>query len=331
MVKITLKTIMISAVIVFLLMLLPMGIMYTYDWIYGEKITNDVLTSIQNDKNPQTHKELAAAIIDWECTNFEPMWTRNNGNTTLKKLGVFNIDGNYRLFLRNGPATWILYNKMACCGEYANAFVYLMNKSGYESRIVHVPGEDHVWAEYFVDGEKYVVEPSHNNSQMNTTKRGAEGQWSYVESVDPNNLSDKVDVSDEYFGCGNLTVSIYNNENPVKDVNVVIKSGLLLNLDSRYTDPKEVTNKTTDENGSVNFKLGEKTYIVDVVDHYYLRDWVYSKNVTISVGNNSELRYNLDKDTRKPYPNYINFIKLFDVVGVGFMVLNWKKIKVLLN
>jgi len=156
-----------------------------------------------------------------------------------------------------------------------------MNKSGYESRIVHVPGEDHAWAEYFVNGEKYVVEPSHNNSKMNTTKRGAEGQWSYVESYDPNNSSDKIDVSDEYFECGNLTVSVYRDEKPVEDLNVVIKSGLLLNLDSRYTDPRAVTSKTTDESGSVNFKLGEKTYILEVVDHYPLIDWKYSKNVTI--------------------------------------------------
>jgi len=86
-----------------------------------------------------------------------------------------------------------------------------------------------------------------------------EKNWSYVESVDIFNISDKKDVSDEYIDRGILIVRVFDNRNPVKGVNVVVKSPYLMKINpKRYKKPKIVLIKNTNKAGEAVFKLGEK-------------------------------------------------------------------------
>ncbi|MCO6041850.1 transglutaminase domain-containing protein [Thermococcus alcaliphilus] len=170
------------------------------------------------------------------------------------------------------PPQWVLYSKLANCGEYAKVFVYLMNKKGIPSRVVATLGGDHAWAEYYVGKHKIIFDPSNpNNPVITDTKSfGRNRNFSYVIAYEiPTSSSAYVffnsrswdDVSGEYINRGELVVQVLHKGTPVVNANVEIQSTYLMeNFPERYKNPIHVLNKTTTKNGSVLFELGPAKY-----------------------------------------------------------------------
>ena len=265
-----------------------------YDLLYGDSQVTQILNNIIQGSNPD---DIALSIMRWEKEYFYNPYSMFNPNSTLQKIGLYKINGSYRLFVRNAPVSWVIHSRLANCGEYAKVFVYLMNKKGILARIVHTPGEDHAWAEYMSNGFKIVVDPSSNRVILDKRKFAKDKNWSYIESYNISNVSDRIDVSDEYIERGKLNVYVLENGNPKTGVYVVIKSPHLMRLyPSRYTEPRIVVFKKTDKNGSSSFKLGEKEYIVEVRKNYLILDMVYSKNITVKINEEVNISFDLAKE-----------------------------------
>jgi hypothetical protein len=290
-------SVLIGIVIVFVLLFLVFYNLFPkiFDIIYGDEIINQILDNISG--NLTDIDNIALSIMEWEKEYFYNPYVLWNPNSILQKYGIYNINGTYRWFIRGAPVSWIIYSKLANCEEYARVFTYLMSKKGFEARIVYTPGEDHAWAEYYSEGYKIVLDPSENKVVLDK-KKFAEGKnWSYIESVNIFNISDKKDVSDEYIKRGKINIHIIKQNRPIDGISVFIKSPYLMKTNpERYKRPKVVLINTTDRDGKVFFKLGEKEYIVEVKKSYFIFDIIYSKNITVTFGKETNLTFDLSRD-----------------------------------
>jgi hypothetical protein len=259
------------------------------------KTLNNITINSTNTDN------IALSIMKWEIENFDNPYSFYSPNSSLQKfLGVYEINGSYRWFIRDGPVSWTLYSRLANCWEYSTVFVNLMKIKDVKARIIHTPGEDHVWSEYLSDGFKITVDPSGNQVVLDKKIFAQNRNWSYIESLDLFNISDKIDVSDEYIERVSLIVVVNDNEKHVKNIDVTIKSTQLMKSDpKRYKEPKVVLTNKTDENGLLNFRLGEKEYIIEVRNSYILFDYIYSKNATVTKNQINTIDFDLSKDAKK--------------------------------
>jgi len=287
--------ILIELVLLPLFLISKQAVPQIFNIFYGERIINQTLDNITG--NLTDADSIARSIMKWEKEYFYnpyPLW---NPNSTLQKVGIYNINGSYKWFVRDAPVSWIIFSRLANCEEYANVFVYLMNKKGIESRIVHTVGEDHTWAEYYSDGYKIAADPSQN--KVLDKKKFAKGKnWSYIESINIFNTSDRKDVSEEYIERGKLNIYVTYQNNPIEGANVAIKSPYLMKVyPERYRKPKDVLSNITDKNGKVSFKLGGKEYIVEVKNAHSIFGNVYTKNITVVPNKEVSLTFDLSKET----------------------------------
>lgn len=300
------KRVLFGTAIGLILLAILLSIPYIFDFFYGEDIVNKTLNNVVG--NLTDLDKIGLAIMEWESKYFYNPYSLWNPNSTLQRYRIYEVNGTYMWFVRDAPVSWIIFSRLANCGEYAKVFVYLMRKKGINARLVHAPGEDHAWAEYYSDGYKIVVDPSTNKVISNKRNFAKGKNWSYIESVDIFNISDKKDISNEYIDRGILIVKVFDNQNLVKGINVVVKSPYLMKINpKRYKKPKIVLIKNTNKTGEAVFKLGEKEYMIEIKKTYLIFDIIYSKNVTVMIDKRTSLVFNLDKD------NYeIKFFNLFD-------------------
>ena len=289
--------ILVSVFIVLLIKFLLIVAPVTFDLIYGDTIIDRTLTEIVgNTTNPD---EIALLIMAWEHEYFDNPYSHYDANSTFQKFGFYRINGKTKLFVRGAPVSWIIHSKLANCEEYAKIFVILMNKAGFESRFIRVPGEDHIWAEYMHDGYRIAVDPSANyvigKDKMEFEKR-MNNKYSYIESIDLQ--GNKKDISDEYIERGNVTILVFDNGQPVSNAKVIIKSPYLMdNKSGRYNQPRYVISNTTNNVGEVFFKLGYKKYMTEVrVNQIYLFEQIYIKNFTMDAGQENVINFNLEDE-----------------------------------
>ncbi len=287
--------VLIVLVILLLFLISNQLVPQVFDIVYGERIITQTLDNIT--ENITDVDKISLSIMKWEKEYFYNPYSLWDPNSTLQKYGIYEINGSYRWFIRNAPISWIIFSKLANCEEYAKVFVHLMSKRGIEARLIHTPGEDHAWVEYYSEGYKIVVDPSGNNVILNKKEFAKGKNWSYIESVSISNVSDKRDVSDEYIDRGKLNIQVIKEDKPKEGIAVVIKSPYLMETSSeRYKKPEIVLINITDDNGKVLFKLGEKKYIVEVKISYFIFDIIYSKNITVISGKDFNLSFDLSKD-----------------------------------
>lgn len=303
-----LKVIFISFYLLFFIFILILASLATisilwppvYSFFNGDKITQEVMSQIgYNITDPN---ELALRIHKWEHQNFYSPYPQNEkikklpfGERLLAIFGFWrNKEGKIRVFRSfslvgqgSVPPQWVLYSKLANCGEYAKTFVYLMNKYDIKARIVQAPGEDHTWAEYYVGKYKIIFDPSNpeNPIIVNPQVFGKMKNFSYVEAYELNNPEKREDVSDEYIKRGTLIVRVFRNGKPVSGAQIEIKSTyLMMKHPNIYNTPKLVTSNTTNENGVAGFKLGEKEYVITSRKCALFLCWIGEENSEVRVG-----------------------------------------------
>jgi|GEM_PF-3201929 len=281
-------------------LLLPIGTI-AFDSLYGETVVNQTLQNISAQANYKTNP--AQAVMDWEQHHFKNPYGENKPadawtfESITQLFSIVKINGSYQLFVRDATPSWKIQAGLANCGEYSQIFIYLMNKSGIKARAVTVPGEDHAWAEYYNGSKKTVVETSAGYIINNTTQFAQGRNWSYLISQDIFNTSDTIDVSDEYISRGNLSVRVFDDGRPAKDIQVTVLSPFLMHADpSRYKVPIAVLSNSTNVTGVAKFELGPKTYIVQVKKSFLFLNLVFSKNATINIGQDNLVEFDLGKD-----------------------------------
>jgi hypothetical protein len=139
----------------------------------GETEINQILEKVQVIK---TTDEKVNTISDWEEQNFTNIYGIKP-NLSLD-FGAFFLygDGRYPVYINTSnqqpikiraplsPFTndpyWITYFHSGACGELAELFNYLVNKSYIESRIVQTRGEDHEWVEVKINGSWKYFDPT---------------------------------------------------------------------------------------------------------------------------------------------------------------------------
>lgn len=297
------KRCLFSIRITFLLFLLfislPPLISVLYDFTYGKEIINNTLTNIIGNTINSDEKSLA--IMAWEHDYFYNPYSYYNVNSTLQKFGVYKINGNYTLFNRPAPVSWVIKSRLANCEEYARVFVTMMNEAGIKAILITAPGEDHVWAEYMYETHRIAVDPSQNyviGAHKKEFEKMMNVRFSYIESID--SQGNRIDVSDEYFERGNLNIIVDKNGNPVDNAQVIIKNpSFMENRSDRYSKPIRIISKTTGSDGKVSFKLGYQKYNVEArVNHIYLLDSIYRKNITVEVDKENSIEFNLENDEK---------------------------------
>jgi len=115
-------------------------------------------------------------ISNWEEQNFTNIYGIRP-NLSLD-FGAFLLygDGRYPVYINTSnpqpikirahlsPFTndpyWITYFHSGACGELAELFNFIMNKSHIESRIVQTKGEDHAWVEVKINGTWMYFDPT---------------------------------------------------------------------------------------------------------------------------------------------------------------------------
>jgi hypothetical protein len=155
--------IVIWILIAFLLFTLVYFIPVYYDWIFGDKIVSEHIKEIKGNETDA----LKSAFLFMNWTNKEVHYPQFN-EVKLHLgggMGFYRFDNKTKFFFRGGPASWTIKTKMGRCGEDARYFVEVMNKSGFNARMVKPETKewDHAWAEFYTtEGYKIIVDPSSN-------------------------------------------------------------------------------------------------------------------------------------------------------------------------
>lgn len=293
------RSLLMGILIASLLLLLPIIIPTIFDFVEGKDVLIEAMTNAKaNNSNPD---EIALSIMKWEQKYFYNPYSLHDRNSSLQKFGIYKINGDFKLFLRVAPVSWIIFSRLANCGEYANVFAVLMNEAGIKTNIIHAPGEDHVWAEYMYEDYKIAVDPSQNSvigGQKKDFEKNMNVKFSYIEAIDLE--GNKMDVSDEYIERGNLTIFVSDNKKPVSDAQVtILNPSFMINRSDRFDKPLPVLSKPTGNEGKASFKLGYQKYNVRVrINQIYLLDSVYEKNITVDLGNENVIRFSLENDEK---------------------------------
>jgi hypothetical protein len=139
----------------------------------GESEINQILDRVQLMNSTE---EKVYAISDWEEQNFTNIYGIKP-NVSLD-FGAFLLygGGRYPVYINtsnqqpvkirallspfmNDPY-WITYFHSGACGELAELFHHITNRSNIESRIVQTKGEDHGWVEVKINNEWFYFDPT---------------------------------------------------------------------------------------------------------------------------------------------------------------------------
>lgn len=260
-----------------------------FNLFWGDAIINETIQTVEENASSADSK--AIELMRWEDENFMSIYHLVDSDKFLQNYKIFKVGeehgmiGEYAIFYKSAPISWVLYSGLANCGEHANVFAYLMDEMGVPARVVRAPGEDHQWAKYKSHGYWVTVDPSANEILRKPEKKemARKKNFSYVYSANVDGSNSK-DVSEEYIERGMLKLKVIKDGASVKNEIVVVKNPALMEKKpEKYNKPQKVMQRKTDENGTVSFKLGQNEYIIELTQNCcYLFKKLYSKDVTVT-------------------------------------------------
>lgn len=277
--------------ILLLLVLLPV----IYDGIWGEERVESVVHDL--DIRNQSPNDAALTVMNWEQENFASPYFRYSSDSYLNKIGVYQINGEYRFFpswMQMTPS-WAMREGLANCGEYAMVFAELMNEAGFEAEVISAPGNDHAWAAYRVDGNWIAIDPSANRVRGNREEFGARKHFARVVRKDPE-TGEKIDITRRYVDVGSLEVNVTYNNRPVRGADILVESSYLArNSGGMYDEPLTVENHQTDATGGWRTNLGPGNYTLTGSVGGNLFSETYSREVKISPDETSSVQIRIDE------------------------------------
>jgi len=189
--------------------------------------------------------------------------------TSFWGLGV--IEGRYVSFHRaSSDFLKFLMVGAGSCGEMAHATKAFFDNLDLESRIVILPGEDHMFVEVKLNGTWLVVDPGYGFNLVTREERGSRrleelGGLSYVVAHTGQGL---IELTHHYVTTDRIVIRVTENCESIANARIVLKHifmGNKLSLPEFHSDV----------NGTVELNLGLLTYNnskIEPAEPYY---WIY--------------------------------------------------------
>lgn len=288
---------------------------------------------IQTLGNAEIH-EVASRIAndnaDWESKVNETMEQVNQSIKTSIYLKTqfspfpgsnLHITPNYPyVYDRVLNPSWIMFFKSGACGEHGILFVEIARHAGVRARLVLNPGEDHAWAEVFIDNSWIPVDPTQNkfiNPENYENERGK--QMSYVYATEGDEVTD---VTSKYTSTGRLVVRVEQNGGLVKGADVIVKSRLLVDSgENGYGAPQLAISSKTDENGTCVLELGGNNYQIIAEDGNYR---AVKENIGLTEGDNVYLTLSLSATGVLALGDVLLFVLVAMLVTLGIILYKTK-------
>ena len=214
-----------------------------------DKEVNSFVKQTQDIRDPQTKiKEIA----NFTEKDFDEAYNRPISPAIL---------GSRFFFMFTQDPYFVAYFKAGACEESASLLNFYANKSGFESRIVGTPAEDHSWDEIKIDDRWVHVDPTiyyyaytdpknyswYNDLWFNNTNAYSILNWHsgyskiYVEGTNE-------DLTPKYCNVSAISVSCQN----CNHIQIQSENGARLSIDQDMVDPNST------------FTLGRKNYTITV-------------------------------------------------------------------
>lgn len=194
---------------------------------------------LENISKIQSDKEKLETIAEWEVNNFtELFWERHKDpeydiiylDPPINRYGYDNsgkIRAMHSVFLTNEFANdprWIAYYKIGACGELANLYENVTNRSGFKTQVVganlrgnflgfNYTANNHAWVEIEIDGEWWYFDPDVYGQYHVLNLTNYEDRWfnktEYYDIFTPDQIL-KVYVSDSREDIGDRYPKLVN-------------------------------------------------------------------------------------------------------------------------
>jgi hypothetical protein len=189
------------------------------------------------------------------------------------------------------------------CEEYADLFVALANSLNISARTVHNSGEDHVWAEVYIDGRWVHADPSiapnglYNDPGIYERKRENGGWGKNISAVWYRDSKGRIhSVTERYTNVSKIKIKVLFDNRPVENATVIIKSWYLKENHPKYRKRPlftSITNKT-DTNGIAEVELGGGKYTIVAEKDIFKNIIGYRSEKIIRIGENNEYFYEIN-------------------------------------
>lgn len=251
-----------------------------------EEIQKIALTLINVSSYPS---ELMPDLAEWQLVNIE------FDQSSSYRTGIFKIK-------RKVPpqATFTAIVRRGACGEYSEFAKSVLNELGYQCRVAHNFGEDHVWNEVLINGSWVHFDSSLNretcyNNPGNYERLKSEGGWdknlSYVYYEDEN--GEKRSLTNNYTETGTLVINVKKNGLPQHDVKVTIFSKFLMESEKykSYKTPRYAIDGVTGKDGTYEHAIGGNNYKVQISWGTWIK---HNKTYHLTLIENRKMTLNVD-------------------------------------
>lgn len=190
---------------------------------------------------------------------------------TTSSWGLRGIEGMYVGFHRaSSDFLKFLLVGAGSCSEMAHATKAIFDNLDLESRIVSLPGEDHMFVEVKLNGTWLVVDPGYRLNLVTREERGSRrleelGGLSYVVAYTGQGL---VELTHYYVTTDRIVIRVTENGEPIANANIVLKHTFMGNK-------MRLPEFHSDVNGTIELNLGPLTYNnskIEPAEPYY---WIY--------------------------------------------------------
>ncbi|NOZ83146.1 MAG: transglutaminase domain-containing protein, partial [Euryarchaeota archaeon] len=134
-----------------IVLLIDVGSTIPYYYLYAKKHGPDKISETANKivEGINDDEQKVRALMKWVNSNMESSY-----------LAIFISKYPFINIFRPDDPNWTIFTMYGGCEEYADLFVALANSINISARTVHNSGEDHVWAEVYIDGKWMHADPS---------------------------------------------------------------------------------------------------------------------------------------------------------------------------
>ncbi|MHB8163226.1 MAG: transglutaminase domain-containing protein [Methanoregula sp.] len=277
---------------------------------------NSFEENISQIKDPQLRIREVANFTE---KNYEQAYNRPRTPSILSSRLLFGFTNN---------PYFVAYYKAGACGESASLFNFYAIKSGFESRMVKTPAEDHVWNEIKINNRWVQADPTiyyyaysdpknysdYNNLWFDTPTAYSTLGWnkgySRVVVVDTNE-----DLTTKY--CNISKISIFcQGCNHIK-IKPDIGTGFSVDQDIK--------------NSETTFVLGKKDYTIIAEKNIIPFLLVQESNVSVSLLDTDHANVTIIPDKILPtiYSQLICILGIFTILCVGIWIIIKKGIQLL--
>ena len=227
-------------------------------------------------KNISSDEGKAKAILEWEANNFNPIYLQKSiPFIPFIHYNGFHLSLCQRTDFDNDPS-WITFSMCGACGESASLYVQMLSNLNISARMIKNSGEDHVWAEAWINNSWVIIDPSRRAYDVPVNYSSSSKNLSYVYGKYLNGT--KIDLTQKYTNkTGQLVIFINNSHQ--KDINILSNS-----LNSPHMTEIEcfwVNNKCILNIGATNYTI--IAYSGNLIKHYETKNILLESNQSIEV------------------------------------------------